>query len=208
MANGILFMKIQLNGEQCHRLLLPATLKTQVLHTTHDSMGHHGRTRKDAATLSSPMLLAKDGEGCGGLLQAAPEMCCVEGEESEVNHFVSQKTTRSSGYRLHCIGASQFGHRECNGSNPLFTMFTQVVPTKDQKARTVAKVLMKDRSVPFAVLLRIRSDQARNFESELATCNLRHHQKSHYSMSPSGECAGRAVQSNITQSTENFVQRT
>ena len=87
-------------------------------------------------------------------------------------------------------------------------MFTQVVPTKDQKARTVAKVLMKDRSVPFAVLLRIRSDQARNFESELATCNLRHHQKSHYCMSPSGECAGRAVQSNITQSTENFVQRT
>ena len=40
MVNGILYRKIQLNGEPCHQLLLPATLKMQVLQVTLDIMGH------------------------------------------------------------------------------------------------------------------------------------------------------------------------
>ena len=42
-----------------------------------------------------------------------------------------------------------------------------MIPTKDQKARTVAKVLVKDWFVRFGVPQRIHSDQGRNFESTL-----------------------------------------
>ena len=49
----------------------------------------------------------------------------------------------------------------------VFTKYTQVIPTKDQKARTVAKVLVKDWFVRFGVPQRIHSDQGRNFESTL-----------------------------------------
>ena len=47
----------------------------------------------------------------------------------------------------------------------VFTKYTQVIPTRDQKARTVAKVLVKDWFVRFGETQRIHSYQGRNFES-------------------------------------------
>ena len=49
----------------------------------------------------------------------------------------------------------------------VFTKFVQAIPTKDQKARTVARVLVKEWFVRFGVPARIHSDQGRNFESSL-----------------------------------------
>ena len=47
----------------------------------------------------------------------------------------------------------------------VFTKFTRVILTKDQKARTVAKVLVKDLFVRFGVPQRIHTNQVRNFKS-------------------------------------------
>ena len=49
----------------------------------------------------------------------------------------------------------------------IFTKFTQAVPTKDQKAVTVAKVLIKECFFKYGVPQRIHSDQGRNFEGEV-----------------------------------------
>ena len=49
----------------------------------------------------------------------------------------------------------------------VFTKYTQVIPTRDQKSCTVAKVLVKDWFVRFGVPHCIHSDQGRNFESTL-----------------------------------------
>ena len=56
----------------------------------------------------------------------------------------------------------------------VFTKFTQAVPTRDQKARTVAELLVKEWSVRFGIPRRIHSDQGRNFESDLIKelCNM------------------------------------
>ena len=40
VAQDLLYKKTQLYGESCHQLLLPSALKTQILHATHDNMGH------------------------------------------------------------------------------------------------------------------------------------------------------------------------
>ena len=42
VMQDLLYKKTQLNGESCHQLLLPSELKMQVLHATHDNMGHQG----------------------------------------------------------------------------------------------------------------------------------------------------------------------
>ncbi|PIK38886.1 Transposon Ty3-I Gag-Pol polyprotein [Apostichopus japonicus] len=49
----------------------------------------------------------------------------------------------------------------------VFTKFTQAVPTKDQRANTVAKTLVKEWFLKYGVPQRIHSDQGRNFESEI-----------------------------------------
>ena len=49
----------------------------------------------------------------------------------------------------------------------IFTKYAQAIPTRDQKASTVAKILVKEWFVRFGIPKRIHSDQGRNFESSV-----------------------------------------
>ncbi len=49
----------------------------------------------------------------------------------------------------------------------VFTKFTQAVPTRNQRAETVAQVLVSEWFCKFGVPVRIHSDQGRSFESSL-----------------------------------------
>lgn len=75
----------------------------------------------------------------------------------------------------------------------VFLKFTQAVPTKDQRASTVAGVLVKEWFYRFGVPSRIHSDQGRNFESASISqlCTLYGVQKTHttpYHPQGNGQC--------------------
>ena len=75
----------------------------------------------------------------------------------------------------------------------IFSKYTLAVPTRDQLATTVARVLVVEWFSKFGVLAQIHSDQGQNFESCLIQqlCVLHHIQKScatPYHPSGNGQC--------------------
>ena len=62
----------------------------------------------------------------------------------------------------------------------VFTKFTQAIATPNQKAATVAKVLVRDWFFKFGIPRRIHSDRGRNFESDIVKelCKMYNIQKS------------------------------
>lgn len=75
----------------------------------------------------------------------------------------------------------------------VFRKFAMAVPTRDQRAETVAQVLVEEWFYKFGVPGRINSDQGRNFESALIRqlCELYQVRKSHttpYHPASNGQC--------------------
>ena len=85
------------------------------------------------------------------------------------------------------------GHENILVLTDVFTKFTQAIPTRNQEAQTVARVLIREWFQRFGVPERIHSDQGRDFESSLVKelCNVYGIVKSHttpYHPEGNGQC--------------------
>ncbi|PIK34652.1 putative gypsy retrotransposon integrase-like protein 1-like [Apostichopus japonicus] len=181
--DGILYRTITLKGQRVQQICLPLQLKDTVLNCVHDQTGHQGseKTFKLARLRCHWIGMANDiVEYCRRcprctLAKSGPKI------KTSMGSVVAKRPLEIVAIDFTMLEPSCGGVENVLVLTDVFTKFTQAVPTRDQKASTVAQVLFREWFIKFGIPERIHSDQGRNFESRLVQelCNLYNIKKTH-----------------------------
>ena len=184
------------DGQGPLQLVLPVTLRAELLRELHDQHGHPGGRRTIdlverrcywPGMHQDIRKYCRDCERCtlakAGLPRARISLGSLEASRPlEVVAIDCTTLERASDGREHVLVVTD-----------VFSKFTQAYPIRDQKAPTVARVLTEQWFYVYGLPERIHSDQGRNFESELMRqlCHLYGIQKSRttpYHPQGNGQC--------------------
>ncbi len=166
--SGVLCRTVTLSGERVKQLLLPECLRNKILKMVHDDCGH--------ASAETTLSLLKVRCYWPGMEKDTEEYCtgcrrCVMAKAGKKLHTKMGSLLASEPLEVLAIDFTMLepasGYENVLVCTDVFSNFTQAIPTRDQTAKTVARVLVKDWFVRFGVPCRIHSDQGRNFESDL-----------------------------------------
>lgn len=169
LKNGLLYRTRKSGENVTFQLVVPESLRSTILTCLHDDMGHMGleRTLDLVRSRFYWPKMATDVErkikSCGRCVRrkTLPERAAP---------LVSIQTTRPM--ELVCMDYLSLEPDSHNTKDILvitdhFTKYAVAMPTKDQKATTVAKCLWEQFLVHYGFPERLLSDQGRDFESQL-----------------------------------------
>ncbi len=156
-------------GKEVHQLLVPSSLRQRLLESIHDHTGHPAveKTMKLANTRFYWIGMNRDIEQhCKNCERC---MLAKHGKKlhSTMGSLQAKKPLDVLAMDYTLLERSSGGLENVLVLTDVFTKYTQAIPTRDQKAKTVARVLVRDWFVRFGVPKRLHSDQGRNFESDV-----------------------------------------
>lgn len=170
--DGVLFRRVFRpdGAEAVFQLLLPAALKPEVLAQVHQGHGHQGVERTLELLRQRcywPGMSAEVAQWCREC-----ERCQVAKDThipapSFMGHLVASCPNEILAIDFTLLEPSQNGIENVLVMTDVFSKYTLAVPTRDQRASTVAQVLVSEWFYKFGVPARVHSDQGRNFESSL-----------------------------------------
>ncbi|KAL6476359.1 hypothetical protein MHYP_G00148580 [Metynnis hypsauchen] len=170
-------------GPEYFQLLLPQCLQEEILNSVHNDHGHQGTERT---------LQLLRGRCFWPNMAQDVERWCHQCQRCMLGKAVQPKVRPYWG-TLQALEPNEIlaidftvlepatdGRENVLVMTDIFTKYTQAVPTKDQRASTVAQALVQNWFHRFGPPARIHSDQGRNFESALIRqlCKLYGVQKS------------------------------
>ncbi|RVE58875.1 hypothetical protein OJAV_G00198510 [Oryzias javanicus] len=184
-VNGVLYRQVWCpdGAEPVMQLVLPSSLKNEVLTQVHQEHGHQGIER----TLS----LVRSRCYWPGMASEVTQWCqrcerCQLGKDapqpalSLMGHLLASRPNEILAIDYTLLEPARNGVENVLVITDVFSKYTLAIPTRDQRASTVAQVLVQEWFSKFGVPARIHSDQGRSFESALIAqlCSLYGIQKS------------------------------
>lgn len=196
--DGVLYRRVfrRDGGEEVLQLVLPTALHSEVLTQVHQQHGHQGIER------TTELLRVR----CywPGMFRDVVRWCqqcerCQLAKDTQpvthsfMGHLLAARPNEIVAIDFTMLEPSVSGHENVLVMTDVFTKYTVAVPTRDQQAATVARVLVGEWFCKFGVPGRIHSDRGRSFESLLIQqlCGLYGVQKSRttpYHPAGNGQC--------------------
>lgn len=169
LKNSLLYRKRQCEGRTEYQLVLPRVLRPSVLTSLHDEMGHLGIERTIELARSRfywPKMPAE----VESKVKACPRCVKRKHQPEKAAPMVSIQTSRPM--ELVCMDFLSLEPDSHNTKDILvitdhFTKYAVAIPTKDQKAITVARCLWEQFLIHYGFPERLHSDQGRDFESQI-----------------------------------------
>lgn len=169
LRDGLLYRKRQDQGNTLHQLALPVALRGTVLRSLHDDMGHMGMERT-LDLVRTRFFWPKMSSSVEEKIKTCERCVRRKALPEKAAEMVNIKTTRP--LELVCMDFLSLEPDRSNTKDILvitdhFTKYAVAVPTRNQKAQTVARCLWENFLVHYGFPERLHSDQGPDFESRL-----------------------------------------
>ena len=169
LKDNVLYRTTTVSGEEYDQLIVPTTIKDTILQSLHDDMGHQGRDRTSWLVKTMFFWIGMDSD-----IENKVRHCgrCVRQKTRAVPVAELVNITSSAPMELVCIDYLSLEMSKGRYENILvitdhFTRYAMAVPTKNQTARTTAKVLFDNFFAHYGFPAKLHSDKAQNFESRV-----------------------------------------
>lgn len=157
-------------AETVFQLVLPAALKTSVLTEVHQGHGHQWVERTLELLRQRcywPGMSEEVAQWCQACEQCQVAKVGQPAARSFMGHLLASRPNEILAIDFTILEPSRNGMEDVLVMTDVFSKYTWAVPTRDQRAVTVAQPLVVEWFSRFGVPARIHSDQGRNFESSL-----------------------------------------
>ena len=170
LVDGILYRRYNDNGEDMSQLVIPESLKSFVLQQLHDATGHQGRERTTALIRSRfywPTMNHDIAQWCEKCTRCFTAKEAVPKIRARMCNLLANQPRDILATDFTLLEKSSSGLENVLVVTDVFSKYTVAIPTKDQKARTVAKILVNEWFLKLGIPRRIHSDQGRSFENKV-----------------------------------------
>ncbi len=162
--DGVLYRQIFRpdGAEVVFQLLLPAALKTDVLTEVHQGHGHQGVERTLELLRQRcywPGMTAEVARWCQACERCQVAKMSQPAARSFMGHLLASRPNEILAIDFTVLEPSRNGVEDVLVMTDVFSKYTWAVPTRDQRATTVAQVLVAEWFSRFGVPARIHSDQ-------------------------------------------------